>query len=137
MKKYAVPVFGVIVLVAIAFVMGYSMAPQPKEVTVAGTVGMMIDYGNGTISTYEFDAQGTAFDLLLLAGQQDGFVVDYDEYEGLGVLVNSIAGMGPDHEAKDYWLYWVNAESPSVSASMYNVTDGDTIVWRYGFVAWA
>jgi hypothetical protein len=69
----------------------------------------------------------------------DGLTV-YDTLDALGIdfvdaggYVSEINGLGHEAAAGDFsgWLFLVNGEGPSVSATEIEVKDGDVIEWRY------
>jgi hypothetical protein len=51
------------------------------------------------------------------------------------VLVTGIGGIrGGD---KNYWLYWVDAEMPSIASNLYPLQGEDVVEYKYGFVSWS
>jgi hypothetical protein len=73
----------------------------------------------------------TAFDLLLQVSQAQGITVDYSKTGGMG-YVKGIANVYEfDYGATSGWLYVVNNEILSVSASTYILQQKDTVTWIY------
>ncbi|WKZ26143.1 MAG: DUF4430 domain-containing protein [Candidatus Paceibacterota bacterium] len=91
---------------------------------------LMVDSGERIIvcrTTLE-ESKNTVFDLLEICAESENFEIDYKTYEGLGVLVNSIAG-SPSTESR-FWQYWVNNEYAEVSADNFNLEDEDVVLWK-------
>ncbi len=88
-------------------------------------ITLIIDYGNGTIRTWEDfelnDYNTTAFDAL-----KEWCEVVYTDYGDMGILVESI-----DH-VKGNWRFSINDEFPGVSANKYNLQNGDLVKWIFG-----
>jgi len=51
------------------------------------------------------------------------------DYPGLGFFVDSINGQ--KNEGGKYWVFYVNGVSATSGVSMYRVTSGDVIEWKY------
>ncbi|MFX0035003.1 MAG: DUF4430 domain-containing protein [Candidatus Hermodarchaeota archaeon] len=87
-------------------------------------ITLIIDYGNGTIETWEnfelTDFNTTAFDAL-----NKWCDIEFTDYGDMGLIVESI------NNIKGNWLYSVNDESPGVSAQKYNLKNGDIIKWTF------
>jgi len=87
-------------------------------------ITLIIDYGNGTINTWEefelIDYNTTAFDALIKWTS-----VEITDYGDMGIIVESINGR------EGNWLYNINDEVPGVSANKYNLKNGDTVKWIF------
>lgn len=138
----------VLVVAAVSFILGvYYGEGSPKVPiltnTTNGEVHLMIDYGNGTVSSYHFDlvdgvnaSNTSAYDLLVTASRIDGFKIEKEKYD-FGLLVTGINGVRGGDKPKHYWLYWVNAEMPDRASNLYFVTSGDVVEFKYGYVSWS
>ena len=77
----------------------------------------------------DLQADDTAFSALLRAGQENGFSIEYQMYEGLGAFVTCIVGIcGHDNY---YWAFYYNGSYSMVGASAQPVTSGDTMTWKF------
>lgn len=65
----------------------------------------------------------SVFDILL-----EHHEVDYKESE-MGVFINAIDGI--KNEGGHFWIYLINGAPGKVSADKAEVSEGDTIEWRY------
>ena len=87
---------------------------------------LIVDYGNGTIKTWEnFELTNyntTAFDALTKWCE-----IEYTDYGDMGIIVESVNDIGGN------WRYSINDEFPGVSAYKYNLQNGDTVKWIFGF----
>ncbi|MFX1378107.1 MAG: DUF4430 domain-containing protein [Promethearchaeota archaeon] len=88
-------------------------------------ISLIVDYGNGTIRTWEnFELSNyntTAFDAL-----QRWCNIEYTDYGDMGVLVESVDNIVGN------WRYSINAKFPGVSANKYNLQNQDIVKWIYG-----
>lgn len=140
-------IVGFLVVAAVSFIVGVYYGQGSPKVPIltntSGKVHLMIDYGNGTVSSYHFDlvngvntSNTTAYDLLVMASKTDGFKVEKKEYD-FGILVTGINGVRGGDKPKHYWLYWVNAEMPDKASNLYVVSSGDVVEFKYGYVSWS
>jgi hypothetical protein len=92
----------------------------------------IIDKGDGNLLSYQIvpAENSTVFSLLKGLAQRENFVIEYKTYEGMGVFVESIAGLKGGADNK-WWQYWVNGELPQVSADKYRVKSGDRVEWKF------
>ena len=61
-----------------------------------------------------------------------GFSVDTDEFPGLGVFVDGIAGRENNEDGNGaYWVYWVDGEYAMKSANEQKLEDGMLVRWKY------
>lgn len=124
---------------------------HPASATQLATVDVRIETPEKTIfdqtvyiSDYGCsikDVSGTTFTLkglnalcaLDAAATQGAFAYQVTSYAPYGLFLNSVAGMNSD--AKNYWLYYVNIQSPTVSMDNYVVKDGDEVLLSYGGIS--
>ena len=77
----------------------------------------------------ELKENDTAFSILLRAGSENGFDVNYIWYEGLGAFINCIGGIcGHDNY---YWAFYYNDQYSMVGASNQPVKDKDETTWKF------
>jgi len=88
-------------------------------------ISLIVDYGNGTIRTWEdfelSDYNTTAFDAL-----KNWCEIEYTDYGDMGILVESV-----DH-IRGNWRFSINDDFPGVSANKYNLQNGDIVKWIFG-----
>lgn len=73
----------------------------------------------------------TAFDLLSQAAKNNKIAIAFSG-SGDDIYVTAIGGIGEfDYGSMSGWTYTVNGISPSVSASAFELHDGDVIEWIY------
>jgi len=122
--------------VAVYYYVRYSEASTHLQALEEATVkvGVVIDYGNGTVEEFEgliLDVEGaTALNALLLVAR-----VEYKVYP-FGVFVESINGVKNSKELNMWWLYYVRQpggeeKMPEVGADQYKLKTGETVIWRY------
>lgn len=92
----------------------------------------IIDKGDVNLLSYQIvpAENSTVFSLLEKLAQRENFEIEYKTYEGMGVFVESIAGLKGGNDNK-WWQYWVNGELPQVSADKKEVKSGDKIEWKF------
>ncbi|MFX1389860.1 MAG: DUF4430 domain-containing protein [Promethearchaeota archaeon] len=100
--------------------------PEVNEALIqVQDITLIIDYGNGTIRTWEnFELDNyntTAFHALI-----KWTAIEYTDYGDMGILVESVDGR------KGNWRYSINGEFPGVSADKYNLKNGDIVKWIFG-----
>lgn len=83
------------------------------------------------VGSYSINLQAndTAFSILLRAGDQNGFSVDYQTYEGMGAFVSCIAGICA-HDSY-YWAFYYNGSYSMVGASAQTISAGDNTTWKF------
>lgn len=75
----------------------------------------------------------TAFDVLDMLCDNAGIPYEFTNTLG-SVYVTSIDGLAErDYGPMSGWLYEVNGVQPDVSASQYELSDGDSVVWIYNY----
>jgi hypothetical protein len=104
---------------------GLSITDQDNLMALATNVTLQVDFGNGTMNTYE-DVPGTN----VLEATESVLLVAVDWF-GTLAFVKSIGGVSESDDAGLWWQYWVNSELSVVAANAYQIQDNDTIVWRY------
>ena len=107
-----------------------SFPTQQKE----GAAHLMIDYSDGTVVTCEktLPSSSTAFDLLKLCSQDQAnpFVLEFEDYPGLGVFIKKIGDKTGGEDGK-YWEFWVNHAHPEVGASAYTLEGNEYVEWKF------
>lgn len=100
--------------------------PTPTPTPVEQAAVAIENVGTYTVN---LGIDDTAFSILLRAGQDNGFVVEYQMYEDLGAFVTCIAGIC-SHD-NYYWAFYYNGSYSMVGASSQAVTAGDTTAWKF------
>jgi len=102
-----------------------------KEIA-QGKVTYVIDKGEENISSYQVIPlkDSTVFSLLEELARINNFEVESKIYQGMGVFIESIAGIKNGTNNK-YWQYWVNDELPMVAADKKEIKEGDRVEWRF------
>ncbi len=105
---------------------------QQKTVSTGFSASLMIDYGNGTLKTFErsLSPNETMLQLLTDAAKESGIGLETKNYGSLGVLVVQIGQM-KNGDGEKYWQYWVNNIAPPLGADKYIVQPGDVIEWKF------
>ena len=98
-------------------IVGKSTAPHiPRDGVILGT------------STFELAEGETVYDILVEAARKNGISIDANS-------VGYVSGIAYIYEldfgSLSGWMYFVNGESPNVSANRYVLSDGDMIEWLY------
>ena len=96
------------------------------------TATVTIDFGNGTIDTYEVKTKNnTVYDFLIQAAKKAGYDVKATYY-GLydSMFIDSIANVENGQDNK-YWIYYINGESGSVGSQKQTVENNDVIEWKF------
>ena len=76
-------------------------------------------------------SDSTAWDLLQHCSEiGDGYTLEHQEFDGLGVFVSQIGDLGPNSDT-NYWQYWVNARHAEVGSDSLTLNNNDTIVWEF------
>lgn len=103
-------------------------APTPTPTPIPQKFVTVEIQGLGSYEV-ELEDDDTAFLVLLRAGQQNSFSIDYQNYEGLGIFVNCIGGVC-SHD-NYYWAFYYNGQYSMVGASAQPVSEGDTTTWKF------
>jgi len=95
-------------------------------------VTYIIDKGEGNVNFYQItlSRKSTVFSLLEELSKEKNFPIEFKTYEGMGIFVESIAGIKNGTDNK-YWQYWVNGELPMVAADKKEVKKGDKVEWKF------
>lgn len=99
-----------------------TLTPTPVEQAAI----IIESVGSYSVNLQEND---TAFSILLRAGQENSFTVEYQIYEGMGAFVTCIAGIC-SHD-NYYWAFYYNGNYSMVGASTQPVSAGDTTTWKF------
>jgi len=112
-------------------------APEPVVQTVTKTKTVYVKEApkkQATVTikgvgsfTVEITAGETAFSLLKKAAAQNGFSLDYQQYD-FGVFVTAIGGIVP--AGNQYWAFYFNGQYSMVGASDQPIASGDTTFWQ-------
>ncbi len=98
------------------------------------SVNLMIDYGNGTIKTWNTVSWHEAMSVLDLmktvAGANAITLLTKDSGSGLST-VESVDGISNEGKSSMRWQYWVNNNYEPRIASKYYLKPGDLVVWKY------
>lgn len=127
---------------SIIFVLGilvglHSYSYTQKRETISShqsstATSLMIDYGNGKITTYQNIPGNTIFDVLKNVTEKNNIELKYKNYGGdLGIFIESIGGIGKDPEKSRWWQYWVNNVYGTTGVSSYKVKAGDVVQFKF------
>ena len=98
------------------------------------SVNLMVDYGNGTIKTWNTVSWHEAMSVLDLmktvAGANAITLLTKDNGSGLST-VQSVDGIANESKTNMRWQYWVNNNYEPRIASKYYLKPGDLVVWKY------
>lgn len=98
------------------------------------SVNLMIDYGNGTVTTWNTISWHEAMSILSLVETVTAAeaipLLTRETKEGHHA-VDSINGFTNDAAANTRWQYWVNNTYEPRVASKYYLKPGDIVVWKY------
>jgi hypothetical protein len=135
MKKIQPLLFSLVLVVGLflGFIWGQSTQIATPAATPNGAFSLMIDSGDGEITTYpdvSLAKDRNLFNLMRKAIQEDNKMFEYEEYRDLGILITKI-GDKKNGTGNRYWQYWVNNRFAPVAASSYVVQDGDIIEWKF------
>ena len=103
--------------------------PQKLASPTSITSSLVLDFGNGEISTSSATGSKTAFDALEKTAREKNLEIKANNNYDFGVLVEGI-GSFTNNSSKS-WLYYVNGQMPSVAADKYELKQGDIIEWKY------
>lgn len=98
------------------------------------SVNLMIDYGNGTVKTWNTVSWHESFSIVNLleaiAGAK-GIVLLTQNNDKSGVRIESIDGVRNDPDKGMRWQYWVNNTYEPRGAGKYYLKPGDIVLWKY------
>jgi len=98
--------------------------PTPTPVSQAS-----VEIENVGTYAVHLEIGDTAFSILLRAGQENSFNVEYQTYEELGAFVTCIAGIC-SHDYY-YWAFYYNGNYSRTGASSQPVSSGDETAWKF------
>ena len=93
-----------------------------QNTLAASGIGFVIDFGNGTVVSFSGLTASTVYNLTTML-----FEVDV-EWAGDRVFIIAIDGVYQDETHG--WQYWVNENYASVASNLYNLHDGDLVLWN-------
>jgi len=102
----------------------------PTEAIQIGTSSakIVIDFGEGRISTYSDVPGKTAFEALQKIASSSNILLETKQYD-FGIFVKGVDGL---ENTKDFsWTYFVNGRAPEVASDKYDLREGDRVEWRY------
>jgi len=143
-SKLPLITLAIIVIVVIAGIAVYSAKNVIEERELQVDATLIIDFENGT--TYEYELSSTlptVYDFLLMAAEEGEFEIEFTEYAGMGIIVDTIDGIGNgidvdglDDEDGRWWQFYVNDELAPTSADTTELVDGDIVEWRFEYLVW-
>ena len=104
-----------------------TLTPTPTPTPIVPKVS--IDIENQGSYQVELTDNDTAFSVLLRAGNENGFNVEYTNYEGMGAFVDCIGGVCAHDNY--FWAFYYSNVSSMVGASAQSVSDGDVTSWKF------
>ncbi|MCF2136061.1 MAG: DUF4430 domain-containing protein [Candidatus Thorarchaeota archaeon] len=116
--------------IAIALIISTFLLATPpvtsgtETVQIATGVSVILDFGNGTVLTFEEITADTVYN-----ATREVTSVEADWYGDL-VFVTSIAGVANDPSRGLWWQYWVDGILGPVAANKYNLENGNVVEWR-------
>jgi hypothetical protein len=143
---------GAALLVVVGFLLGWSLHPAPAVapgIGVAGlnvgvtttpvekakTVSVMLDYGDGTIKTWDdvdISKSANLFEVLkTLSAGSDGFALDAKPPGEYGVMIDRIGDKKNGDEGGKYWLFYVNGKMGEKSSDNTELKPGDVVEWKF------
>lgn len=105
--------------------MGAAPIHHTEFIASATNISLQVDIGNGTVLNHQGLTGSNVLDTT-----ESVLSVGVSWYGNLA-FVESIAGVVNSQVEGRWWQYWVNGELGPVAANAYQVSDGDSIVWRY------
>jgi hypothetical protein len=127
MKRYIILIIAVLIFLAVIAVIyflpqGESSIQENQKQQSAEKVFLKVNDKN-----FEFDYERgiTAFDLL----ERSGLELETKQYD-IGALVESIDSVENGQDNK-YWIYYVNGESPILSADKMELRAGDKVEFKF------
>lgn len=103
---------------------------EVKEIEEVGQVELVLDFGEGKISSYSarIDERKTVLEILSQIAQENNFSLESKDSD-FGVFIEEISGVknSQDH----FWMYYVNGQMAEVSADQYQLQHDDVVEWKY------
>jgi hypothetical protein len=110
-----------------------TQATQTTQAPVSISTVLTVDAQTYTAAVSE---GATAIDVMnAVAASHPEFTYSGKEYEGMGLLVETINDVTNDTAANTYWTFYVNGAMAQVGASSYQVQQNDQLEWKYETVA--
>ncbi len=101
-----------------------SLSSASEMQTVATGISLTIDYGNGTVVSFNGLEGQTVLNIT-----QSVADVQVDWFGDLAFVI-AIDGVSNDADSNKWWQYWVNEEYASVACNKYQLSDNDSVIWR-------
>ena len=98
------------------------------------SVNLMIDYGNGTIRTWNTVSWHEAMsieDLLKQGADAKEFTLDIKIGNDKQPIIQAIDGISNDVKTGMRWQYWVDNKYEPRNSSKYYLKPGDIVLWKY------
>jgi hypothetical protein len=106
----------------------------PNTPAAMSSVNLMIDYGNGTIRTWNtvsWHEAMSVMDLIAMIASAREITLLTKESGNKVITVESIDGTRSDSAARLRWQYWVNNTYEPRAAGKYYLKPGDIVLWKY------
>lgn len=98
------------------------------------SVNLMIDYGTGTIRTWNTVSWHEAMSILnlteMVTSAEAITLLTKEDKNGLAT-VQSLNGLQNDAKTQMRWQYWINNTYEPRIASKYFLKPGDIVLWKY------
>jgi len=92
------------------------------NVLAATSIDLVIDFGNGTVVSYSGLTATTVYNLTTMLFEVEA------QWTGDRAFISAIAGVFQDESHG--WQYWVNGNYAPVASNLYNLHDGDSVLWN-------
>ena len=120
---------------------GASITPQVQDTAQirkgneqAQSVSLMIDYGEGDITSFlniPLEEGESLFDVVKSTTEENNIPLGFKDFGGeLGVFIESINGV-PDGTSSKWWQYFVDNKYGEIGVSSYIVKPGDVIEFKF------
>jgi len=130
MKKYTIYLLLIAAVIAGLYALPHRQAPDTAGVTQDQNAApnITVEISSTTYPLYVPPGSSVVDAMRLLASSTD-VRFSGQEYEGIGMFINSINGK--ENADGNYWFMYVNGTSSQTGASQTIIKDGDVIEWRY------
>jgi len=139
MKKniYIIAGLGIIIIIG-GWLLFTNVFSQPKieennivQETIKKEATIIIDYGEGSPNSFDiqFEEGATALDLLKNKTEESNITLETKSYD-IGVMIEKIGDKKNGQDGK-YWLYYINGETPMVSADKTEIKSGDKVEFKF------
>ena len=98
------------------------------------SVNLMIDYGNGTVKTWNtvsWHEAMSVLDLMKTVADAKAISIATKDTGSNLPTIQSVDGISNESGASLRWQYWVNNNYEPRIASKYYLKPGDLVVWKY------